>query len=72
MLWNALSYPNKKTSSIISKLDFIRLKEIIKVKFPEVYKEHVSLYKKKMLNKILMNDLISGKVNRGTSRFKKL
>lgn len=72
LLWDALSYPNKKTSSIISKVDFIRLKEIIKARFPEVYKEHVSLYKKKLLNKMLLNDLISGKVNSGTSRFKRL
>ena len=72
VLWNALSYPNKKTSSIIAKLDFIKLKEIIKVKFPEVYKEHISFYKEKMLKKLLLNDLISGKVKSETSRFKRL
>ncbi len=72
MLWDALSHPKKKTGSIISKLDFVRLKEVIKIKHPEVYKEHVCLHKKKRLNKILLNDLLSGKVRNGTSRFKRL
>ena len=71
-LWNIVNHPIKIKSQFIGKPEFLRLKRIIEDKYPEIYKKHISIQAIKYQKKKLLKDILSGDIEKGVSKFRRL